>query len=91
MTETEQPSVALSVLLADPELGLSQVTGPAEGRRISTLGTTEIEAPTPCLVGGELLLTAGVGLPRDANGIDTYLQRVIAAGVAALGFGVVPV
>ncbi|GDY50098.1 hypothetical protein SVIO_007210 [Streptomyces violaceusniger] len=91
MTETEQPSVPLSVLLADPELGLRQVAGPAEDRRISTVGTTEIEDPTPYLVGGELLLTAGVRLPRSADGIDTYLRRVVAAGVAALGFGVAPV
>ncbi|MFS7875238.1 PucR family transcriptional regulator [Streptomyces asiaticus] len=91
MTESEQPSVPLSVLLADPELGLRQVAGPAEDRRISTVGTTEIEDPTPYLVGGELLLTAGVRLPRSADGIDTYLRRVVAAGVAALGFGVAPV
>ncbi|MER7693195.1 PucR family transcriptional regulator [Streptomyces sp. NPDC097610] len=90
MTETEQPSIPLSVLLADPELGLRQIAGPAEVRRISTVGTTEIEDPTPYLVGGELLLTAGVRLPRDADGIDTYVRRVVAAGVAALGFGVAP-
>ncbi|MCX4911318.1 PucR family transcriptional regulator [Streptomyces sp. NBC_00878] len=91
MTESEQPSVPLSVLLADPALGLRQVAGPAGDRRVSTVGTTEIEDPTPYLVGGELLLTAGVRLPLDADGIDTYVRRVVAAGVGALGFGVAPV
>ncbi|SDP72332.1 DNA-binding transcriptional regulator, PucR family [Streptomyces sp. cf386] len=91
MSESVQPSVALSVLLASPGLGLSQVAGPAEDRLIGTVGTTEIEDPTPYLVGGELLLTAGVRLPQDAEGIDTYVARVVAAGVAALGFGVAPV
>lgn len=91
MTETEQPSVPLSVLLADPGLGLSRVAGPADDRPVSTVGTTEIEDPSPYLVGGELLLTAGVRLPRDADGVDTYVRRVVAAGVAALGFGVAPV
>ncbi|OXY91575.1 PucR family transcriptional regulator [Streptomyces diastatochromogenes] len=91
MTETEQPSVPLRVLLADPALGLSQVAGPTEDRSVSTVGTTEIEDPTPYLVGGELLLTAGVRLPSEADGIDTYVRRVVAAGVAALGFGVAPV
>ncbi|WP_039936737.1 PucR family transcriptional regulator ligand-binding domain-containing protein, partial [Streptomyces himastatinicus] len=91
MTEHDPPSIHLSVLLADPSLGLRQVAGPAEDRRIGTVGTTEIEDPTPYLVGGELLLTAGVRLPPDANGIDTYVARVVAAGVAALGFGVAPV
>ncbi|MFF4507460.1 PucR family transcriptional regulator [Streptomyces sp. NPDC001401] len=88
----EQPSVPLRVLLADPGLGLTQVAGSAAGDRpVSTVGTTEIEDPTPYLVGGELLLTAGVRLPDDADGVDTYVRRVVAAGVAALGFGVAPV
>jgi hypothetical protein len=88
----EQPSVRLGVLLAAPGLGLTQVAGPpAEGRLVGTVGTTEIEDPTPYLVGGELLLTAGVRLPADPDGIDTYVRRVVAAGVAALGFGVAPV
>ncbi|MFF7654808.1 PucR family transcriptional regulator [Streptomyces sp. NPDC007983] len=91
MTEHDPPSVPLGVLLADPSLGLRQVAGPAEDRRVGTVGTTEIEDPTPYLVGGELLLTAGVRLPHDADGIDTYVARVVAAGVAALGFGVAPV
>jgi len=88
----EQPSVPLGVLLADPGLGLTQIAGPAAGDRpVGTVGTTEIEDPTPYLVGGELLLTAGVRLPDDTDGIDTYVRRVVAAGVAALGFGVAPV
>ncbi|MER7181006.1 PucR family transcriptional regulator [Streptomyces hyaluromycini] len=88
----EQPSVRLGVLLAAPGLGLAQVAGPpAEDRTVGTVGTTEIEDPTPYLVGGELLLTAGVRLPGDPDGIDTYVRRVVAAGVAALGFGVAPV
>lgn len=91
MAGPEQPSVPLSVLLADPALGLRQIAGPAEDRRVSTVGTTEIEDPSPYLVGGELLLTAGVRLPLDAEGIDTYVRQVVAAGVSALGFGVAPV
>uniref|UniRef100_A0AAU2A3R2 PucR family transcriptional regulator n=1 Tax=Streptomyces sp. NBC_00093 TaxID=2975649 RepID=A0AAU2A3R2_9ACTN len=88
---SEQPSVPLSALLADPALGLRQIAGPAEDRRVSTVGTTEIENPAPYLVGGELFLTAGVRLPRDADGIDTYVRQVAAVGVSALGFGVAPV
>lgn len=87
----DEASVPLGVLLADPSLGLRQVAGPAGERRVGTVGTTEIEDPTPYLVGGELLLTAGVRLPRGAEGVDTYVARVVAAGVAALGFGVAPV
>ncbi|MGW2328098.1 PucR family transcriptional regulator [Streptomyces sp. NPDC001700] len=90
-THADETSVPLGVLLADPSLGLRQVAGPAGERRVGTVGTTEIEDPTPYLVGGELLLTAGVRLPRGADGVDTYVARVVAAGVAALGFGVAPV
>ncbi|MFI1029603.1 PucR family transcriptional regulator [Streptomyces sp. NPDC020951] len=90
--EQPQPSVRLGVLLADPALGLTQLAGPpAEDRTVGTVGTTELEDPTPYLVGGELLLTSGVRLPDDADGIDTYVRRVVAAGVVALGFGVAPV
>ncbi|MFD3925384.1 PucR family transcriptional regulator [Streptomyces sp. NPDC058614] len=91
MSESEQPSVPLSALLADPALGLRQVAGPVGDHRVSTVGTTEIEDPAPYLVGGELLLTAGVRLPLDEEGIDTYVRQVLGAGVSALGFGVAPV
>ncbi|MEU0934984.1 PucR family transcriptional regulator [Embleya sp. NPDC059213] len=85
------PSVPLSVLLADPTLGLRQIAGPREDRPVSTTGVTELEDPTPYLIGGELLLTAGVPLPKTAEGIDAYAGRIARAGASALGFGLVPV
>lgn len=50
--------------------------------------------PYPYLLGGELLLTAGVHIPEAASSgtyFDDYVSRIIAAGGAALGFGVAPV
>ncbi|MEU7315749.1 PucR family transcriptional regulator [Streptomyces sp. NPDC007083] len=91
MAGTEQFAVPLSTLLGHPALGLTRIAGPAEDRLISTVGTTEVEDPVPYLVGGELLLTAGVRLPSGPEGIEEYVSRVAAAGVAALGFGVAPV
>ncbi len=85
------PAVPLSVLLADAALGLVQIAGPADDRLIGTVGTTEVEDPAPYLLGGELLLTAGVRLPQSAEGIDAYVRGVVGAGAAALGFGVAPV
>ncbi|WP_331771816.1 PucR family transcriptional regulator (plasmid) [Embleya sp. NBC_00888] len=85
------PSVPLSVLLADPALGLRQIAGPREDRPVSTTGVTELEDPTPYLIGGELLLTAGVPLPKTPEGIDAYAGRIARAGASALGFGLVPV
>ncbi|MEW2403280.1 PucR family transcriptional regulator [Streptomyces sp. NPDC046862] len=85
------PTVSLSTLLADADLGLRQVAGPGEDRLVGTIGTTELEDPAPYLLGGELLLIAGVRLPETADGIDAYVRRVVQAGIAALGFGVAPV
>ncbi|MEU9256116.1 helix-turn-helix domain-containing protein [Streptomyces sp. NPDC048270] len=85
------PALPLATLLADPELGLEQIAGPVDDRLIGTAGTTEVEDPAPYLIGGELLLTAGVRLPRTAEGIDDYVRGVVGAGAAALGFGVAPV
>lgn len=85
------PALPLATLLADPELGLEQIAGPVDDRLIGTAGTTEVENPAPYLIGGELLLTAGVRLPQTAEGIDAYVRGVVGAGAAALGFGVAPV
>lgn len=85
------PSLPLATLLADPGLGLEQIAGPVDGRLVGTAATTEVEDPAPYVIGGELLLTAGVRLPRTAEGIDAYVRGVAGAGAAALGFGVAPV
>ncbi|WP_329385329.1 PucR family transcriptional regulator [Streptomyces sp. NBC_01351] len=56
---------------------------------------SEMADPSPYLLGGELLLTAGAGLARaGTEGVGEareYVQRLVRAGVAALGFGVTPV
>ncbi|MGW4866813.1 PucR family transcriptional regulator [Streptomyces chartreusis] len=87
----DTPAVSLNTLLAAPGLGLRLLAGPCEDRLVGTIGTTELEDPAPYLLGGELLLIAGIGLPPTADGIDTYVRRVVEAGIAALGFGVAPV
>ncbi|NEE05234.1 PucR family transcriptional regulator, partial [Streptomyces sp. SID7499] len=49
--------------------------------------TSEMADPYPYLLGGELLLSAGVLLTDP----DHYVGRLVEAGAAALGFGVRPV
>lgn len=49
--------------------------------------TSEMADPYPYLLGGELLLSAGLTL-KDP---DAYVARLVEAGAAALGFGVTPV
>ncbi|MET9803829.1 PucR family transcriptional regulator ligand-binding domain-containing protein [Streptomyces sp. NPDC006368] len=80
------PAIPLAALLAREELGLRLITGPSEAD-IHWVHTSEMADPYPYLLGGELLMTAGVQLTDPAR----YVARVVAAGAAALGFGVTPV
>ncbi|MGW7195506.1 PucR family transcriptional regulator ligand-binding domain-containing protein [Streptomyces chryseus] len=80
------PPVSLAALLAREELGLRLLAGP-EDTDLHWVHTSEMGDPYPYLLGGELLLTAGVQLTDPGH----YVSRVVAAGAAALGFGVAPV
>ncbi|MFF0202287.1 PucR family transcriptional regulator ligand-binding domain-containing protein [Streptomyces sp. NPDC005017] len=89
------PPVPLTALLAREDLGLRQIAGPSEpGAVVHWAHTSEMADPYPYLLGGELLLTAGVHVPAAADPgdyFDAYVSRIVAAGGAALGFGLVPV
>ncbi|MFD5393969.1 helix-turn-helix domain-containing protein [Streptomyces sp. NPDC127097] len=97
------PPVPLADLLARTDLGLRQIAGPREGVAIHWVHTSEMADPVPYLLGGEMLLTAGMHLAEvmataetsppaalDAY-LDGYAARTVAAGAAALGFGIAPV
>ncbi|MBZ9595970.1 PucR family transcriptional regulator [Streptomyces erythrochromogenes] len=81
------PPVLLASLLADRELGLRHLAGPAAAG-VHGVHASEMPDPSPYLLGGELLLTAGAGPAEDPDG---YVARLAGAGAAALGFGVAPV
>ncbi|MEV0505239.1 PucR family transcriptional regulator ligand-binding domain-containing protein, partial [Streptomyces spectabilis] len=86
------PPVPLAALLAHEGLGLRQIAGPdAAGTDIHWVHTSEMADPYPYLLGGELLLTAGVHVRAGDASLDTYVSRIVTAGGAALGFGVAPV
>ncbi|MFJ8590802.1 PucR family transcriptional regulator ligand-binding domain-containing protein [Streptomyces sp. NPDC093598] len=90
------PPVPLTALLAREDLALRQIAGPAaEGVVVHWVHTSEMADPYPYLLGGELLLTAGVHIPEAVGPgtayFDDYVSRIVAAGGAALGFGVAPV
>ncbi|MGP3636281.1 PucR family transcriptional regulator ligand-binding domain-containing protein, partial [Streptomyces sp. 24-1644] len=85
-TAPPTPPVPLAELLAREELGLRRIAGPRDANLL-WVHTSEMADPYPYLLGGELLLSAGV-LLKDP---DTYVARLVEAGAAALGFGVAPV
>ncbi|MFD8394686.1 helix-turn-helix domain-containing protein [Streptomyces sp. NPDC059680] len=113
------PPVPLSALLAREDLALRQIAGPSDPAIvIHWAHTSEMADPYPYLLGGELLLTAGVHVPEAAGSdggapghggsparaksragedsrpgdyFDGYVSRIVAAGGAALGFGLAPV
>ncbi|EFL22889.1 LOW QUALITY PROTEIN: putative regulatory protein, partial [Streptomyces himastatinicus ATCC 53653] len=84
--------VPLAVLLDHPGLGLRQVAGPRGEAPVYLVHTSEMEDPVPYLLGGELLLSAGVHGPEATDAYwDRYVARTVEAGATALGFGVAPV
>lgn len=75
-----------------PELEVLHDGGNGEGR-LRWVEPSELEDPTPYLLDGEFLLTAG--LPFLAGGgheerVDAYVRRLVRAHVGALGFGLEP-
>ncbi|MFF7854833.1 PucR family transcriptional regulator ligand-binding domain-containing protein [Streptomyces sp. NPDC007904] len=88
------PPVPLEALLARADLGLRRIAGPDDpGIAVHWAHASEMADPYPYLLGGELLLSAGVHVPQGAGPgyFDAYVSRIVAAGGAALGFGLAPV
>ncbi|MFF1696534.1 PucR family transcriptional regulator [Streptomyces sp. NPDC058257] len=91
------PPAPLTALLAREDLGLRQIAGPdarESGAAVQWVHTSEMADPYPYLLGGELLLTAGVHITDPVGTgvyLDDYVARIVEAGGAALGFGVAPV
>ena len=67
------------------------VPGPVPHQPIRWVHVSELTDPTPYLRGRELLLSAGVHLPKSAAATEEYVARLTRAGVIGLGFGVDPV
>jgi purine catabolism regulator len=88
---TYNPGVTVRIeeILRLPGLALKLVAGEAGvSRPIRWVHVSELEDPTPWLRGGELLLTTGMALGKTPARQRTYVERLAAAGLAGLGFGV---
>src|SRR5690348_1287055 len=81
---------AADLVRALPDLRVL-VAGRGPRRSVRWVHVSELADPTPYLRGHELLLSAGVHLPRSAAETDAYVARLQRAGVVGLGFGVRPV
>ena len=87
-------AVTLGQFLAalPPEVSVVNDAGTAEVP-LRWVEPSELEDPTPYLMDGEFVLTAGLpfrGGGSSAAKADEYVLRLVGAGVAALGFGLEP-
>ncbi|MFD5142546.1 helix-turn-helix domain-containing protein [Streptomyces sp. NPDC058401] len=80
------PPVALGRLLADHELGLHRLAGPAEAE-LHGVHASEMADPSPYLLGGELLLTAGAGLAGAGPGLAGAGAGLAAADIRTADAG----
>lgn len=104
-------AVTLNQFLASLPAGVAMLHDAGNGHTpLRWVEPSELEDPTPYLLDGEFVLTAGLPFRRSVNGAghdagtgpggegaaagaavaDAYVRRLVAAGVAALGFGLEP-
>lgn len=81
----ETRSLTVEDLLRSPALQLRVMAGASGvGRRVAWAHVSELEDPTPWLLGSELVMTTGIAVPRPRLRQVAYLERLDEAGVAGL-------
>ncbi len=81
------PAMGITVreLLEHPELRTRLVAGEKGlDRPITWAHVCELEDPTVWLCGGELVMTVGIGIPRDEAGQVAYVERLARAQLSGL-------
>lgn len=85
MVNNKVQGVTVGDLLSYPALQLRLIAGGAGlHRSVSWAHVSELDDPTPWLLGAEMIMTTGIAVPRSAAGQRGYLERLDDAGVAAL-------
>jgi PucR family transcriptional regulator, purine catabolism regulatory protein len=80
--------ISVRDLVDAPELGITVLAGERGlSRKIQWAHVNELEHPWKWLDGGELLLTAGLGLPRTPSAQADYVRQLAHANAAGLGLG----
>jgi PucR family transcriptional regulator, purine catabolism regulatory protein len=75
------------VLLAELDLRLATHT-PSLDRPLRWVAVSEQQDPTPWIESGDLVLTTGMAMTSDASECRAYVERLVRADAAGLGFGV---
>ncbi|WP_116246906.1 PucR family transcriptional regulator [Nocardiopsis sp. FIRDI 009] len=83
-------AVPLSAVLARRDLALASVVDAGDPGIVWAV-VSELAEPALYLRGGEFVLTAGLNLPRSAEGVRDYVRSLVETRVSAVGFGVTPV
>src|SRR5688500_3215108 len=69
--------VSVEDLLRSPALQLRLLAGEAGlGRSVSWAHVSELDDPTPWLLGAEVIMATGIAVPRSAARQRAYLQRL---------------
>lgn len=77
--------VSVEDLVRSPVLQLRVLAGEAGlSRSVSWAHVSELDDPTPWLLGAEVIMTTGIGVPETAAEQRAYLERLDDAGVSAL-------
>jgi purine catabolism regulator len=72
-------------LLERPDLRTRLIAGEAGiDRPVTWAHVCELEDPTAWLSGGELVMTVGIGIPRDAAGQVAYVERLAQAQLSGV-------
>lgn len=78
-------SITVEDLVRSPALQLRVLAGEdALDRPIAWAHVSELEDPTPWLLGAELIMTTGIAMPKTAARQRAYVERLKTAGVSAL-------
>ncbi|MHA7306111.1 PucR family transcriptional regulator [Arthrobacter sp. TMN-49] len=91
--ESRFRSVTLAQFLAELPDELTILHGADLQARLRWVEPSELADPSPYLMDGEFVLTAGLPLLGEggtADAIEAYVARLAAAKVCALGFGLTP-
>nr|WP_225751406.1 PucR family transcriptional regulator [Pseudoclavibacter sp. Marseille-Q3772] len=88
-----EATVTIGELLAMPELESRGIDATEKSlslgiTAVQVLDLTDVSAH---LLGGELLLTTGLGFQDSDDWFEQYVKSLVAAGVRAIGFGIEPV